>query len=85
MDQCREARKKESQDKRISRTATDAESDPDSNDLYQANLLNNFCPNRPAALSHVCLYGFVKWYHRGDIMKKEIKKNLKRKKENRGS
>ena len=43
-----------------------AESDPDSNDLYQANLLDNFYPNRPAALSHVCLYDFVKWYRRGD-------------------
>ena len=31
-----------------------AELDPDSNDLYQANLLDNFYPNRLAALSHVC-------------------------------
>ena len=43
-----------------------AESDPDSNDLYQANLLDNFYPNQPATLSHVCLYDFVKWYRRGD-------------------
>ena len=43
-----------------------AESDPDSNDLYQANLIDNFYPNRPASLSHVCLYDFVKWYRRGD-------------------
>ena len=43
-----------------------AESDPHFIDLYQANLLDNFYPNRPAALSHVCLYDFVKWYHRGD-------------------
>ena len=43
-----------------------AESDPDSNDLYQANLLDNFYPNRPAALSYVYLYDFVKWYRRGD-------------------
>jgi len=34
--------------------------------LYQANLLDNFYPNRPASLSDVCLYDFVKWYHRGD-------------------
>ena len=40
--------------------------DPDSNVLYQANLFDNFYPNRPAALSHVCLYDFVKWYRRGD-------------------
>ena len=32
-----------------------AESEPDSNDLYQANLLDNFYPNRPAALSNSCL------------------------------
>ena len=43
-----------------------AELDSDLNDLYQANLLDNFYPNWPAALSHVCLYDFVKWYHRGD-------------------
>ena len=43
-----------------------AESDPDSNDLYQANLIDNFYPNRPASLVHVCLYDFVKWYRRGD-------------------
>ena len=42
------------------------ESDPDSNDLYQANLLDNFYPNRPASLGHVCLFDFVKWYRRGD-------------------
>ena len=38
----------------------------DSNDLYQANLIDNFYPNRPASLGHVCLYDFVKWYRRGD-------------------
>ena len=43
-----------------------AESDPDSNDLYQANLIDNFYPNQPASLGHVCLYDFVKWYRRGD-------------------
>ena len=43
-----------------------AELDPDSNDLYQANLIDNFYPNRPASLGHVCLYDFVKWYRRGD-------------------
>ena len=43
-----------------------AESDPDSNDLYQANRIDNFYPNRPASLDHVCLYDFVKWYCRGD-------------------
>ena len=43
-----------------------AESDPDSNDLYQANLIDNFYPNRPASLGHVYLYDFVKWHRRGD-------------------
>ena len=43
-----------------------AELDPDSNDLHQANLLDNFYPNWPASLDHVCLYDFVKWYHRGE-------------------
>ena len=43
-----------------------AESDPHSNDMYQANLLDNFYPNRPASLAHVCLFDFVKWYRRGD-------------------
>ena len=42
-----------------------AESDPHSNDLYQANL-DNFYPNRPASLTHVCLFDFIKWYRRGD-------------------
>ena len=43
-----------------------AEPDPDSNDLYEANLLDNFYPNWPASLSEVCLFDFVEWYHRGD-------------------
>ena len=43
-----------------------AESNPDSNDLYEANLLDNFYPNRPDSLSHVCLFDFVKWYRKGD-------------------
>ena len=43
-----------------------AESDPHSNDLYQANLIDNFYPNRPTSLAHVCLFDFVKWYCRGD-------------------
>ena len=43
-----------------------AESDPHSNDLYQANLIDNFYPNRPTSLAHVCLFDFVKWYRRGD-------------------
>ena len=32
-----------------------AESDPNANDLYQANLIDNFYPNRPVSLGHVCL------------------------------
>ena len=43
-----------------------AESDPHSNDLYQANLLDNFYPNRPATLHDICLYDFVKWYRKGN-------------------
>ena len=43
-----------------------AESDPHSNDLYQANLIDNFYPNRPTSLAHVYLFDFVKWYRRGD-------------------
>ena len=43
-----------------------AESDPDSKDLYQANLLDNFYPNRPASLHDVCLYDFIKWYRKGN-------------------
>ena len=43
-----------------------AESDPDPNDLYQSNLIDNFYPNWPASFGHVCLYDFMKWYHRGD-------------------
>ena len=49
-----------------------AESDPDSNDLYQANLIDNFYPNRPASLGHVCLYDVVKWYH-GVIMMQKVR------------
>jgi len=39
-----------------------AKSEPDSNDLYQANLLDNFYSNQPASFSDACLYDFVKWY-----------------------
>ena len=42
-----------------------AESDSDSNDMYEANLLDNFYPNRLASLNDVCLFDFVKWYRRG--------------------
>ena len=54
-----------------------AELNPDSNDLYEANLLDNFYLNRPAALADVCLFDFVKWYHRGnnnvDIRRQYVK------------
>ena len=43
-----------------------AESDPGSNDMHEANLLDNFYPNRPASLNDVCLFDFVKWYCRGN-------------------
>ena len=41
-----------------------AESDPDSSEYYQANLIDDFYPNRPAILKDVCLYDFVKWYRK---------------------
>ena len=37
-----------------------AESDPDSNDLYEANLLDNVYLNQPPTLSKVCPFEFVK-------------------------
>ena len=40
-----------------------AESDPNSNDMYEANFLY---PNRPASLNDVCLFDFVKWHCRGN-------------------
>ena len=43
-----------------------AESNPDSHDLYQANLIDDFYPNCPATLKDVCLYDFVKWYRKVD-------------------
>ena len=46
-----------------------AEFYPDSSDLYQANLIDNFYPNQPAALKDVCLYDFVKWYCKADCDK----------------
>ena len=33
-----------------------AESAPDSNDLYEPNLLDNFYPNQPASLGNICLF-----------------------------
>ena len=61
MDQCRQTEKRKVRIKGYRELQQMAESDPDSNDLYQANLLDNFYPNRPAALVHVCLFDFVKF------------------------
>jgi len=38
------------------------EMDPDRNDLFEQNLLDDFYPKRPEALKDVCLYYFVRWY-----------------------
>jgi len=39
-----------------------ANSDPDSTDVFECNLVDNFYSNGPCELENVCLYDFVKWY-----------------------
>ena len=39
-----------------------AELNPDSDDLYEESLLDDFYPKRPEELKDVCLFDFVKWY-----------------------
>jgi len=39
-----------------------AEIDPDSIDVFENNLIDNFYPNRPNELENVCVYDFIKWY-----------------------
>jgi len=39
-----------------------ANSNPDSKEIFECNLVDNFYPNRPCELENVCLYDFVKWY-----------------------
>jgi len=48
-----------------------AKSDPDYNDLYQANLLDNFYANRPASLSDACFYDLLNVITEVTIMKME--------------
>ena len=38
------------------------ESDPDSVNIFNSNLINDFYPGRPAEFENVCLYDFVKHY-----------------------
>jgi len=38
------------------------ETDPDSDKIFEENLLDDFYPKRPEALKDVCLYDFVKFY-----------------------
>jgi len=38
------------------------ETDPDSDKLFEQNLLDDFYPERLKALKDVCLYDFVKFY-----------------------
>jgi len=38
------------------------EMDPDSTDIFEDNLIDNFYPNRPEELEDLCLYDFVMWY-----------------------
>ena len=41
-----------------------ADNNPDSTEVFENNLIDNFYPNRPSDLENVCLYDFVKWYIR---------------------
>ena len=54
-----------------------AKSDPDSVDMYQANIIDTFYPNRPAILRDVCLYDCVKWYHKGDLDKDGVRQYIR--------
>jgi hypothetical protein len=40
-----------------------AESDPDSEDVFEQNLIESYYPNRPEKLEDVCLYDFVANYN----------------------
>ena len=39
-----------------------ADNDPDSTNVFESNLIDNFYPNRPFDLENMCLYDFLKWY-----------------------
>ena len=39
-----------------------AKANPDSDDIFEGNLLENFYPERPDAMEDVCLYDFVSMY-----------------------
>ena len=45
--------------------------------MYQANMIDTFYPNRPAILRDVCLYDFVKWYHKGDLDKDGVRQYIR--------
>ena len=36
--------------------------EPDSVDIFEGNIIDDFYPKRPDELEDVCLYDFVKWY-----------------------
>ena len=51
------------QDRLKSHTALmDLSSDPDSEDLFESNLVDTYYPNRPDKLEDVCLYDIVANY-----------------------
>ena len=57
-----------------------AELNPDSNDLYEESLIDDFYPKRPEGLKDVGLYDFVKWYDKtgNDASgKRQYRKRLK--------
>lgn len=47
--------------------------DPESTDIFCPSLIDDYYPNRPKDLEHLCLYNFAKWY---DTTKTEPKNNL---------
>ena len=38
------------------------EKEPDSNNIFENNVIDVFYPTRPDQLEDVCLYDFVRWY-----------------------
>ena len=38
------------------------ESDPDSVNIFDQNMIDDFYPGRPKELEDLCLYDFIKWY-----------------------
>ena len=38
------------------------DTEPDSANIYESNIIDDFYPKRPSELEDVCLYDFVQWY-----------------------